>query len=169
MIYELKGKLLDIVLGYLEENKEWDETVVKPFLEKYADPKTCKVALDHHPMFPSTVSGVFSESPLPKPWAESKYSKNYYKPSNRSKAGKELSEAIKALRPEPECNALYSELGFQESYFHISGNSYGSIPLSVYGETGKAFIKWKDNYPEISHPDLVEITHTEYKQITGKG
>ena len=168
VIYELKGQLLEQSLAWLEDCKTWVDTVVNPFLKEYANPDTCRVSLTSHPMMKSAITGVFSTEPLDKPWLESKQHEGYYYPSKRSKAGKQLIQVINDLPCEPDCDFLYKALGFEDTYFHVSGNTYGSIPISVHGKLGKAFIKWYENYPEISHPDLVEITHTEYGQIVGK-
>lgn len=172
MIFELTGSLKELAFEYYEAYKEWQETVLAELNEKcIADTEIVSFIVNSTVFHSGTVTGVVCTESPGKTWKQIdtslKIGAEYkaYKPNKRYKDGKYNDQVIFDLPHEPGITKIANALGFENAYFYVGGSRYATLPLHILGNKNRAFLTWYEDYPELNHPELTEVLHSDYRQI----
>jgi hypothetical protein len=162
MYYKLEGELKRLAFEWLDEYKEWHKRV-KAVLKGFGASDR-QYFSQGHPLFGYYVGGVVSESEMPRGWRKIKEYENGWVPDKRLKEGKRLQAEIKALGFEPIGSAVFNEIGIKIPI--QVGCSYVTPGVAISAKGDYAVIRWDEDWPEISHCDMIEITTADYKKLT---
>lgn len=172
MIFELTGELNKLALEYLTEYIEWHDTVIATLNDKcISDAEIVSFITNKSVFFAGKVCGIVCLEHPGKSWkavevkSQLKPGQQAYKPIKRYKDGKYNDTVIFNLPYEPTELRLTNALGFDDICFPVKGYGYVSFPFHIFGKQKRSFLKWDAEYPELNHPELIEILSSEYKEF----
>jgi hypothetical protein len=163
MYYKLEGELKRLAFEWLNEYKEWDQKVRRRFQSLGVDGS--RYFRTGHSLFGYRVGGVVSEK-MPKGWKRVVGYPNGWVPNRRTKVGKQAELVLDELGYEPKGDAIFDAIGIKVPL--EIGNKYTYPGIGVSALKDYAVLHWDEEWPDIQHPDLVEITVGEYKRLTAK-